>query len=139
MENGTTIIQKKLGVKLTFLFDEDKLTRTIADYSGENQFSVFYETIDVENPSTLTVNNGRRYARLIVMLFIFLGIFFAIESVNKIVLDALILLDLFFIVLIVIGSFFKRFAIKYTVLQIPNKNGINTIRIIHGAMTRSGV
>lgn len=134
MENGTTVIQKKAGVKMVFRFDEDKLVRTHADHTGENQFSVFYEAIDIENTSGITAKNTRVYRQVLVVLLVCFGACTMLSSALKIdsyIVGFLTILFSAAIAGILIAIYFKPLSIKYTVLQIPGKTGVNTIRIIH--------
>src|ERR1700748_3907783 len=57
MDGDLTIQQKKLGYFRTFQFGREKLVVTMRDPSGEFQYSVPYEAIDIANPSTLSIKH----------------------------------------------------------------------------------
>lgn len=130
MENGIEIKQKKYGVRMTFRFDEDKLIRSHADHSGENRISVPYSAIDVENPSTVTVNVARRYARpvAIVAVLAFVMMLATNHSINSRVFN---IIGWSVVIAFAAINYFKLLSIKYTVLRISGRAGTENIKIIH--------
>jgi len=131
MEPGTTIKQKKFGVQLLFHFGDDKLTRTLSDYSGENQFSVFYDAIDIDDISLLTVNKSQRFLRFLIIITIGLSFILASTKGNHLVADVCGVLIVGSFLALIIAHCLKLLTIKYTMLRIPNRTGTNTIQIIH--------
>jgi hypothetical protein len=130
MENGTEIKQKRYGVRMAFRFDEDKLIRSHADHSGENRFSVPYGAIDVENPSTVTVNVGRRYTRLVAIVAV-LAVIMMLASNHSIYTRVFSILGWGLVIALGAINYFKVLSIKYTVLRIPSRTGAENIKIIH--------
>jgi hypothetical protein len=130
MENGTEIKQKKYGVRMTFRFDEDKLARSHADRSGENRSSVPYSAIDVENPSTVTVNVARRYTRSVAIVAV-LAVIMTLATNHSIDSRMFSILGWGLVIAFGIIHYFKLLSIKYTVLRIPSWSGTENIKIIH--------
>jgi len=132
MEYGTTLTQKKLDLKLSFRFDEDKLIRTIADFSGESQISVCYEKIDLENKTILTTKSRKTYLRTLQANFLLMAICFALYGSHTISSSKLFysLLSIFLFILY-ISNFQKVFSIKYSTFLIPSQPKSLGIRVLH--------
>jgi len=130
MQNGTEIAQKKYGVRMTFRFDEDKLIRSHVDHSGENRFSVPYSAIDVENPSTLTVNVARRYTKLVAIVAV-LALIMMLATNHSVNSRVFSILGWGFVIAFGVINYFKLLSIKYTVLRISGRTATENIKIIH--------
>lgn len=130
MENGTEIAQKKFGVRMAFRFEEDRLIRSHADHSGENRFSVPHSVIDVENPSTVTVNVARRYTRPIAIVAV-LAVIMMLATSHSIDARVFSILGWGLVIAFGVVNYFKLLSIKYTVLRIPSRAGTENIKIIH--------
>jgi hypothetical protein len=127
-----TIIQRKLGKRLTFQFGPEKLTYTIQDYSGEKQFSVFYESIGVLDPSILKVNQTRRlFFGLRILGLILIAAILYQASRNAQVPVPLVGAFMILVLGTSLANYLKLFTIKYTVLQLPAGTVHGPVRIIN--------
>jgi hypothetical protein len=68
MPDDQEIVQSRFGYTNRFHFGEDQLKFTSRDSSGESTCSANYDTINLDNSSTLKINAGRRYCLLIVLI-----------------------------------------------------------------------
>src|SRR5215469_80597 len=66
MSEGVAIVQGKLGTRLTFQFGE-QLTYTLRDHSGEREFAVPYQAINVLAPSMLVADDVQFFRTLLVV------------------------------------------------------------------------
>ena len=133
MDDARTIVQNRFGVHLSFKFGPDQLSLAWRDFSGEREFAVNYEAIDVRNVSSLT-DNSSQFARSLLFIPIVLwlpGI--ALANVNRALSEGLIELSLLLIVTIYSAKLGRLFATKFTLLNMspaPQSAGGHAIRII---------
>jgi hypothetical protein len=128
--------QSRLGVRLRFQFGLEQLTYTLRDRTGELQFSVPYEAINILAPTRFVSNNRPFVRRLYFIPVILVVASLILSKFDKPLSGGLAVLGVASIVGIVGGAFFRLFAIKYTMLVMsPKPPGIatNKIKIIDDA------
>jgi uncharacterized membrane protein len=133
MAEEKTISQRKFGTRLIFQFARDQMPYTIRDYSGERQFSVPYESINVLTPASLVINKVQFYRTLLIVPLIVIGISIGIQSSDRAASQYLILLGVALFVVLLIGRQLKLFAVKFTTLQmtpVPPGAGTTSLMII---------
>ncbi len=133
MAEAKTVTQRKFGTRLTFQFAADQMLYLIRDYSGERQFSVPYESINVLTPASLVVNKVQFYRTLLVIPIVTIFVSIAIQSSDRTASQYLNLLSLALFAILLIARFLKVFSIKYTTLQmspVPPGAGTNSILIM---------
>lgn len=135
------IAQHRFGVHLNFTFGTDQLTYSIRDFSGEREFSVGYEAIDVLNPSRLVVNSRQFVRGLFFIPLIGIILAVALHDVNRVMATTVTLVSVFAAIGLALARSLKLFAIKYTTLHmspVPAAAGGHPIRVIkdhsHGAI-----
>lgn len=133
MDEEKTVIQSKFGVRLKFQFGADQLTYSVRDQSGELQFPIYYEAINVLAPSTIVTNNDRFVRRIFAFPIAAIVASIAMTNFNKAASDGFGLLGGALIVLLLVARALKLFAIRYTMLRMspPPAGATNhLIRII---------
>ncbi|HXQ41069.1 MAG TPA: hypothetical protein VN821_07370, partial [Candidatus Udaeobacter sp.] len=103
MGEEKTMSQSKFGTRLIFQFATDQMSYTIRDYSGERQFSVPYESINVLTPASLVINKVQFYRTLLVIPLIFIGISIGIQSSDRAAAQYLTLLAVVLFVVLLVG------------------------------------
>ena len=128
MNNEEVISQSRFGRRTTFQFGEDKLSFSISDQSGQATGAAFYEAIDTENCSTVTVKAGQRYFWMALFFAVFLSIGFSnseglLKNYNAV--PVFIFLGL---------AFFLRYgnvvSVPFTILPVQGATTSDRIRVI---------
>jgi hypothetical protein len=123
-------LQKTYGKKLKFKFGEDQLGYTISDRSGEKEFSVPYEAINLKDPTSLFVRS--RLLRVILLLaVVYGGIACVAVNIHRTRDDpASVILVIVPLTAFFLAEFFcKNVGKRYTIYQTSNKG---PIQIMHG-------
>src|SRR5579872_874381 len=133
MGEEKTMSQSKFGTRLIFQFAADQMAYTIRDYSGERQFSVPYESLNVLTTASLVINKVQFYRTLLVIPLIVIGISIGIQSSDRAAAQYLTLLGVVLFVVLLVGRHLKFFAVKFTTLQmtpVPPGAGTTSLMII---------
>jgi hypothetical protein len=129
MPEEEVIRQSRFGRTTEFRFGEDKLAFSLRDPSGEVSFSTFYNNIDLDNTSTVSVNAGRRYFLIGLVVTVAVGV--AIQSnVRSMAGYGLLLCVIIYIAFLVVARTLKLFTVKFTILRPSGQSG-NLVRVIH--------
>jgi len=135
MAEAVAIVQRKLGVRLTFQFGE-QLTYTLRDHSGEREFAVPYQAINVLAPSTLVADDVQFFRTLFVVPILAVVACVALQATDGPLARDLGLLAAALIALLYVAKLLRVFAVKYTMLPVspvsPGVGGL-PIRIMEDA------
>ena len=133
MGEEKTLTQRRFGTRLTYRFAANQLTYKVQDYSGEREFSVPYESINVLNPASLVVNKVQFYRMLLIVPLVIVGASFAVQGTDRTTSQYLNLIGLILFVALFGGRYLRLFAVKFTTLQMkptPPGAGSSSLLII---------
>jgi len=131
MSQEHVVTQRKFGARSQFQFQADRLGCAFRDHSGELQFSVPYEAIDVLDSSTLVSNNLRLFRIIsIASLFVIL-VLSGVTHVGGFRSAGMTAIIGVWVIAIILVRFLGLLAIRYTLLPVPSAPG-KRIRIIAG-------
>jgi len=127
MGGDDVITQSKFGRKTTFQFGDDKLAFTLSDQTGRAEWAVFYDAIDPENSSTVTVNAGQRYFPPVLILAVL-----AMIAAGSFGAPPMILGSLPLVIFIAIWAlrYSKIISVGFTILPVAGRGAVNRVRII---------
>jgi hypothetical protein len=131
MGEEKALTQRRYGTRLTYRFAANQLTYTIRDYSGEREFSVPYESINVLAPASLVVNRVQFYRTLLIVPLVMVALAIAVQSTDKAASQYLTLTGIVLFIILLGGRYLRLFAIKFTTLQMaPAPPGAGTSSLL---------
>lgn len=134
MNEPILIRQSQAGYKREFVFSEGGLTCKLRDSSGEREFTVPYEAVDMSAPSTLTLNNtpfSRRASIALVGLGIVVFIVGSYNILANIASIALYTISAALLFAVVANSKTGWLSAKFTVMRIsPPPPGTNAALMV---------
>lgn len=131
MGDEKTLNQRKFGTRLTYRFAANQLTYRIRDNSGEREFSVPYESINVLNPASLVINKVQFYRTLLIVPLVIVGVSIAVQGTDKAASQYLNLIGIVLFVALLGGRYLRLFAVKFTTLQMtPTPPGAGTSSLL---------
>ena len=127
-----TYIQKAHKKEIRVSFLEDKLDYAMRDQSGEREFSVFYESINLNDPSMMLVKDAQRSRRLFyfISLVILSVAFLSLHDQSEGDLQSLYLALALLSVSagFAVNLFMQRKSIRYKIFQTSNKGPLHFIQ-----------
>ena len=112
MGDEKTLNQRRFGTRLTYRFAANQLTYRIRDNSGEREFSVPYESINV-------------------VPLVIVGVSIAVQGTDKGASQYLNLIGIVLFVALLGGRYLRLFAVKFTTLQMtPTPPGAGTSSLL---------
>jgi len=121
------VTQRKFGRKTTIQFGEDRLGFTLSDPTGRVEGSVFYELIDPDNTSTVTVNAGQRYYPPVILVAVL-----AVMGVSSLGAPFAVIgcLPVLIVICVWVLRFSRLISVTFTMLSVSKSGAVNRIRII---------
>lgn len=131
MSEERSVTQRRFGARVQFQFRADRLNCTLRDHSGELNFLVPYEAIDIFESSTLVVNNFRLLRITSVVSLLLILVLGSVAQSSGLRSAGIAVIVGVWVGAIVLVRLLGLLAIRYTLLPVTAPPG-RKIRIMAG-------